>query len=289
MLSWSTVYTWFRPGSHTPPQSLHTKFDTGLLMLNCQQEMRVLGKSPRLLNLCVYFLWWVNLAGKHTHYTLFFYPLILPLEHVQYKHRTFLLYFTTLVFLSQPVIRDTHPHTHTHTLRGSGVLRWEVTLLLQCKTALEAIDSFSLLLVNNMIIEENRVQPPPQRGCTTYRQGRISCVTYGTLSGLSTDLCNSCLLCCQMGSPELPEITWAVDKQPDDIWSDLQQHITFSFPDTPWPMSHQGPPLPLSLLWSWQVSSCWQWPLKCSLLGSHAVQEQGLLASPPRMFSFCSK
>lgn len=68
-----------------------------------------------------------------------------------------------------------------------------------------------------------------------------SCVTYGFISGLSKNSHNSCVVCCHVGSPELPQTTLAVDKQPDDIWTDLEQHITFHFPDTPWPTSHQGP------------------------------------------------
>lgn len=180
---------------------------------------------------------------------------------------------------------------------GSGVLHCELTLLLWCETALVGIDSFRLMLANK-IIEENRVYTPLPPTFNTYFQRLCSCrrllhclhLWFRVLPMASSQVyprIHSCVVWCRMGS--LPEMTWAVDKQPDDIWTDLEQHITFYFPDTPWPMSHQGPPLSLSLLWSWQVSLCWQWPLKCSLLDSHAVQYHGLLASPPRMFFFCSK
>lgn len=181
----------------------------------------------------------------------------IPLSHYRYTH----------------AVEKTHEECF---MWGSGVLHCALTLLLRCEGPLEAIDSFRLAACEqDNRGEQCRPSSSPPLSTPIVRDSAYTVafcavftsdlVCYGIISGLSKNSHNSCVLCCRLRSPELPEMTCAVDKQPDDIWTDLEQHITFHFPDTPWPMSHQGPsssfvPPPL---WSWQVSLCWQWPLKC--------------------------
>lgn len=137
------------------------------------------------------------------------------------------MHFTTLLFPSVSVTLCHHRHTPAVQPKHdkcfmcrSGVLHCVLSLLLWCETVFVMIDSFRLMLANNMIMEENcvsnllftplltpviRVSAHAVAICTVFTFD-LMC-TYEIFSGLSKNTHNSCVMCCRVGSLELSEMT----------------------------------------------------------------------------------
>lgn len=125
---------------------------------------------------------------------------------------------------------------------------------------------------------------------------RLNCGTISSLTKKPWSIKNRQVptQCCHARFTKQPKITWAAHNVTEVNWADLLQHITFYFPDTPWPMSDSGSFLPLSLSSSSQVSLCWQWLLKRSpqlmqLRTSTTAREAQAISRPTHNAPLCSK
>lgn len=109
--------------------------------------------------------WWTWLVN---YYKLFL-GIFLDPDRFNMSRTSFALHFTTSLFPSVLVTLCHHRYT-ADTVWVFHAWVWCVTLPANT-AALEVIDSFRLVLANNMVIEENRVYPPLHPTFNTYGQG----------------------------------------------------------------------------------------------------------------------